>query len=180
MANLLSVEQLRIRRAEYTNRILTGSFVIIMSASLIAFLAILPAYILIRSERVSLESQNQAIAESVSASQSNSDRDDLIDTRQRIEVIDKTLNSSGVALQIVRSLVELRPEDLYIQSIQYTAGKRDTTRISGVVESRARIQEYISSLNTSGLFDSVSVPVSALADAADGIFVITASGGTDL
>jgi len=180
MANLLSVEQLRIRRTEYTNRILTGSFIIIAAASLIASLALLPAYILIRFERISLESQNQAIAESVSLSESNTDRDVLIDARKRIEAIDKTLHNTGAVALLMRTLIERRPEGLRIQSVQFTSREKNTTRISGTMESRAQMQEYIAALSASSLFDSVSVPVSALADAADGIFVITASGGTGL
>lgn len=180
MANLLSPKQLKIRRSEYTNVVLTGAFMVISVATFIAVLALLPAYILIRVDRVSLESQNQAIAESVSAAQGNSDRDQLIEARKRIEAINGALEESNMASLIMRALVERRPNGLRIQSVQFTSREKDTVRISGTMESRAQMQRYADSLSSDSLFESVSVPVSALADADDGIFVITTVGNSNL
>jgi len=151
------------------------------SVLLVSSLALLPAYILIRVDRVSLESQNRALEESVSASHGNKDRDDLIEARKKMDAINTVFESDGIAIETVATLVDRRPSGLLINSIQYSyKDGRRTTRVSGTIENRAQMQQYAVSLEADSLFDSVTVPVSSLADSSEGIFVITASGDSSL
>jgi len=177
MSNLLSSESLNIRRFEYANRILFGIFSAVGVSAMLGAFALLPSYILIRVDRISIESQNKALAESVSAAQGSRDRDNLIDARKRVESLEKVLLSGSIATDVLSAVIDRRPSGLYINAIQYISKDgKETTSISGTIESRAQMQKYVSSLESDKLFTSVNVPVSALADADEGLFVITASG----
>lgn len=177
MSNLLSSDSLNIRRLEYTNKILFGIFSTIGISAMLGALVLLPSYISIRVDRISIEAQNEALAESVSVSQSSQDRDDLIDARKRIESLEKALSGGSVPTDVLSAIIDRRPSGLRINAIQYVyKDGKNTTRISGTIDSRAQMQAYVSSLESDKLFDSVNVPVSALADADEGLFVITTSG----
>jgi hypothetical protein len=177
MSNLLSSDSLDIRRLEYAHKILFGIFSVVGLTALLGFIILLPSYISIRGDRISIEAQNEAIAESVSVSQSNKDRDDLIDARKRIESLEKVLSGGNVPTEVLGAIIDRRPSGLTIDAIQYVSKDgKETSRISGTINSRAQLQAYVSSLESDKLFDSVNVPVSALADADEGLFVITTSG----
>jgi hypothetical protein len=177
MSNLLSSDSLNIRRLEYANKILFGIFSVIGVSVLLGVLVLLPSYISIRVDRISIEAQNEALFEFVSASQGSKDRDDLIDARKRIESLGKVLSILSVPTDVISAVIDRRPTGLKIHSIQFISKDgKDTTRISGTIEKRAQIQAYVTSLESDKLFSSVKVPVSQLADADEGLFVITTTG----
>jgi len=177
MSNLLSVDSLNVRRFEYANRILAGVLIAIGISAMLGTFILLPLYISIRVDRVSVEAQNLALDESLNAKQSSHDRDDLIDARMRIESLEKILSIGSTPTDVLNAIIDRRPNGLNINAIQYISKDgRDTTRISGTIESRAQMQAYVASLQSDMLFDLVNVPVSALADADEGLFVITTSG----
>jgi Tfp pilus assembly protein PilN len=181
MSNLLSNESLKVQRFEFSSKILLGSFIMIAISAVIGILVLLPTYILIRVDRVSIEEQLNAYSDSVSVSQNNKDRDDLIDARKRMESINKIFSRKSLATEIITSVTERLPKGIYLNSIQYfSKDSKRTINISGSIESRAQIRAYVSSLESDKLFDSVTVPVSALADADEGHFVITAEGTFEL
>ena len=181
MSNLLSPDILNESKSDYVARLLLSVFIVLGITALLGILIIFPAYISVRVDRISLEEQNIALQESASVVQNRQQRDALIEARKRIETLNAVFSEDNEVMDLLRTIVERRPSGVSLTGLQYTLkdGKK-TTRISGAIDKRSQMKAYIDALESDKIFNSVNIPVSALAGAGRGLFVITAVGGSDI
>lgn len=171
MANVLPKKSLRaMRRFHRDHFILVGSSVAFV-CGLIAFLSLLPAYVIERFERsVATDS-----AEVVSLPQSTV-RDDLVRAQVLAKELQPFASSTVSALPFLEEVLTARPSGVKITMMSFSRGESGTIVVSGTAPSRDEISAYRTVLASGARFQSVSVPIGALAGSEDGRFSITLTG----
>jgi hypothetical protein len=181
MSNLLSTNKIDTGGYGYTLRLLFGAFMVLGIVALLGIFIIFPTYISIRVDRISFEERNKAIVESVNSVQNKEERNALIDARKRIEDLESVFSSNNEVMDILLAVIERRPNGANISGIQYTnKNGKETTRISGTIENRSQTQMYVAALESDRMFSTVNIPIATLADADEGIFIITAIGNSGI
>jgi len=178
MSNLLPTsaqkEALRFYRA---NIIIVGSL-LFLAGAFVAFLSLLPAYVLIRAERMSLEEISERTASGITEDDFESERMEIARAQVLVTRF-SSIATSSPALAMLQEALEVRPRGVSVQDIRYTARegrKEGSIVISGTVVDRTSINAYREALVGNSNFESVSVPVGALAGSEVGQFSITLTG----
>ena len=177
MANLLPpiIEIAQRRRAWFLLVQTTGLVVIVVGV--IGILAILPALITERAAREALTAEQVVLAEAVEARQARPEMQGLAQTREQVEVLATQFSDDRAVFAAIEEALARRPAGVSVRSITYT--HRDAAGslvLAGVAESRAQLTAYETALEQHDQFDSVRIPITALAQAEGGAFTITISG----
>jgi len=182
MSNLLAPQKRKERRSAYTRRIIIALSGALAGSALVGIFAFLPAYIALRGERVSIETEIQPLSATGRGGTGVDDRDVLIETRQRVEALSGLLSRKTIASDSLSAVLDRTTDGVRVSGIQYVFKDEHTysMRISGFTGTRTQLQSFITSLQSDALFSSATVPVSALADADKGQFIIMAQGSLDI
>ncbi|MBP9669677.1 MAG: hypothetical protein KBE09_05310 [Candidatus Pacebacteria bacterium] len=136
-------------------------------AALVIALALLPAYI-----RASAAAEAARYGAATAAENNKADRAALIAARKRIAALEDIARQPRT-VELIGAVVKSAPLGVSLTSIHYAHKADETTlSLSGSATRRQSGQEYVRVLQTTGLFSSVSIPLTSLARAEDGSFQI--------
>lgn len=170
MTNLLPPEELREVRHFYRTRFLTvGSFVATICA-IIALIALMPSYLVLRFDSSSVEASSPEFFSNTAL-----DQDEFRTTQDRLKQLAPIVHATSSLIDTVMRAIDARPKGILIDHISFSAGNRGTPTIdiAGVSGKREAINAYYETLKSDTAFKSVAIPVEDLVGTNDGIFTIT-------
>lgn len=175
MSNVLPKSTQKEVWAFYRNRFLFVGGIAALLTALVAGLALLPSFIVIKMSSAG----NFQEASSFTKEEIEKDRTDISQARALVAELEPVGKSTETFDALLEAL-SVRPSGVSIQKIQITKQtgeeKKRTMVISGSATNRTKVSEYKSTLSKLSRFESVTVPVGALAGAERGQFSITLSG----
>lgn len=181
MANVITPQELRAWNREATGRFALATGIIVAIASVFAALAIFPAYIEVRTERMNREAALQAVQDETeqaakSAAGGKVDRNTLSAVRKRLQAFEYFSKEQQIA-EAIAFVVERRPKGMEIRSFNYVhkdgAGTLD---IAGSIADRAALKPYAEQFKDKEPFSRATIPITSLARLEGGTFSLAISG----
>ena len=171
MSNVLPPASLReVRRMNTERLLLVGSLLLIVCA-VIAFLALVPSYLIVRAESDLPEVSEESISVADKA-----ERDDIFRAQLLIRDLRPIASSSVPILEVLNEVLRERPADVVVRRVSYERGNPGTILLSGSAPSREAIQAYQSALASNPSIKSANVPLHNLAGRDGGDFTLTLTG----
>ena len=168
MTNLLPPQVAREARQFIRDRfVFVGSIVSILCSVVVLF-AFVPAYLVVQNG-VSETTPSPTISES-------SDREALVRARAIVAELQPLVSSTSSVITLFDDILEERPDGITVSRIRYMRSNPSTIVVEGLSQSREAINEYRAELSNDARFQSVSVPIGALAGIEDGRFTVTLMG----
>ncbi|RJR12904.1 hypothetical protein C4585_03015 [Candidatus Parcubacteria bacterium] len=160
----------------YRNRFLFVGGVAALSTACVAILVLIPSFV---ATRTSHEKYAEEPLASSPKEEIEKERAEILHARSLIQELAPVMQKTKT-FEALLEVLAARPNGISIQSIdikESTDEKRThTIVIAGSAVDRTRVSDYRSALAKLPFFDSVTVPVGALAGAGEGRFSITLSG----
>lgn len=178
MSNLLLPNAQKEAWRFYRARLVIVGSLVFLTGAFVAFLSLLPAYVLIRAEQTSLEEISKRTASGIVGDTFESERTEIARAQVLVTRFSSVATSSP-ALEMLQEALLVRPRGASVQDIRYTARegtKEGSIVISGTAVDRTSINAYREALVGNSNFKSVSVPVGALTGVEGGQFSITLTG----
>lgn len=171
MANLLPPQAQRSMKGFYRSRFVFTASLVASACAVIALLALLPVYAMVRGAptETNPESAAQALPE-------NSDREDLARARLMLKELQPIASSTVSALSILEEIFAARPSGTVISSVSFKRGEDGEIFIGGTSPSREDISAYRETLAKNPRFKNVTVPLGVLAGASGSRFTLTLKG----
>ncbi len=177
MSNLLPKERLEFVWADYRSRLILAGALVFLGVAILAGIAFLPAYVVLRVGTSSQEKQSADIASQSGAnSQSRTERADILRSQMLLARVAPIISATSSPTEILNSALALRPNGISINHINFVSGKGGSVIINGEARGREDINQYRDSLSKGGRFEGVSIPVGALVGSEGGAFTITLTG----
>ncbi|MDO8562044.1 MAG: hypothetical protein Q7S05_04455 [bacterium] len=177
MANVLPKETIQSVWRDYRNRLILVSALVFLAIAALAFLSLLPAYVVLKVEENS--EANQASATSTQSNpnpQSRTERNDITRAQTLLVRATQIVFATSSPTEVFGAALALRPDGVTVSKITFVSGGKGTVEIIGESMSRDSINNYREALSKDKRFKSVSVPVGALVGGEDGKFTITLTG----
>ena len=178
MSNILPQELITTRNRQALVRALLVASIAAVFISCVVVLAVLPAYIDARVERIAREEGLQALGGNPSgaAAKGRTERETLDVARRRAESLEHIGKKQRVADAIALA-VESRQSGVTVKSFNYVRKMNEgTLEIAGTVSDRLILKEYTDRLKGKDPFSKVAVPIGSLAKVEGGLFSLTATG----
>ena len=180
MSNVIIQEQLREWNREMIGRLLLATGIVGILGAVVVALALLPAYIDARTERVHREEALAAIqAETEQGAKTAGgrvDRNTLLAVRKRLQAFEEISKGQRVA-EAIAFVVERRPEGMQIRSLNYMREEKEgLLDLGGSVDDRALLRPYADEFKGKELFTRATIPITSLARLEGGAFSISTAG----
>jgi len=172
MSNVLPLSAQKSVWSFYRSRFLFVGSIAAILVAILAFAALLPAYMATRSLGKSLGDSESMLPAS---EEDQNERALILRARTLISELAPVAERPGVFEALTEAL-EARPNGIVIQRMQIKKEDRQTIVIGGTASDRSRISAYRDALIKNSRFEQVDVPVGALAGAEGGQFSITLTG----
>lgn len=171
MANLLPPQEQKRMRAHVRSRfIATGSLVAIV-CGVVALLALLPVYAIIRGAGDS--SEGPAVQGGLSQEE---DREEIARARLLLRDLKPVTVVATSSLEMLADIFKARPKGTIITSIFFDRGEEGVITLAGTSASREDITAYRDLLAKDARYKSVTVPIGVLAGTAGKAFTLTITG----
>lgn len=159
-------EMLELSRARFV--IITS--VIFIAASLLAYGALLPSYLVLHFNPGPV-----TVPSTVSPVEIANDKTALIHSQNLLNMLAPVV-APVTPSAAIRTALSLRPQGVHIDHISYQAGKSGQIVLQGVADTTDAIDAYRTALLTSKQFSAVDVPVGVLIGSDNGRFDVRLSG----
>ncbi len=173
MANLLPpAYQKKVRRALYARSFAIAGAVA-SACALVAFIALVPSYVAVRSAMSGSASPTSPVLASMA------DRAEITQAGALSKLLNPFLSATTSPTQAIRAALLLKPAGVSLDRITYTAGSSGVTgqiQLSGASASPDLLTAYRDVLAKDPDFVTISVPVGDLVGTSDHRFTITLTG----
>lgn len=155
----------------YRARLVIAGSLICLAASALSALTLLPSYLALHSGE-----GFSSIEDTVNRTTDREDRDAIIRTQLVLTTLSSLTHATTTPTEAISRALSLRPRDIKVDHIAYTAGNPGALMIVGQAGLREAVNAYRQALNADPKWKSVSVPVGDLAGAPGATFSVTLSG----
>jgi zona occludens toxin (predicted ATPase) len=170
MANVLPTDARATVWRMYRSRFLLVASLAATAIGIFFALAFVPSYITLKSsgagELDTAAKQNATTTDQVALTQ----------TQALLRALSSQKPASTTPSEVIMAALSVRPAGITINHLTYQTGKTNTLVIVGSSQTRDAISAYDQALHAEGHFNSVAIPVSALAGTEGGHFTATLSG----
>lgn len=174
MSNLLTPEAYASVQHRYRARYLMSLAIMLLASAIASFLALLPAYVVLNTERTALEHEASLLQQGASGEKAQHDRVIMSQARQMTAALADLGSGSRVAEAVASALAQ-KPKSASIEHVTYTHKDGEVVLVlSGTARSREDVVSYRDALRSNPLFKNVQVPIADLAGS--GHFSITVNG----
>lgn len=174
MANLLPEKDIKTADLHFIVRIVAALCMACTGAGVLAAAAFVPPYLTARAVVA------QAEAELMVKSATSTPEGDPVAEVNKVQI---ELKGLGDMLErkevsgIIKILIDSRPTSMYFDQIVYTRkGKEGTVSLHGTIDNPALLDTYRKTLEATGMFKAIKIPVSDLAMTQLGTFNLQVSG----
>ena len=176
MRNLLTLSFKSRLRQEYLLRLAAVSGWMLVIAMVMGVLALLPAYLLSRTNLDARSAEYERLQASVASLTTGTSGAPITLLKQKLEVLAAERDDQRLTEALLTILVH-RGESVGITSFNYAKGATETVlKLRGVAADRDSLLAFQKALQLDGRFSKVELPVSNLAQEKDIEFDITLTG----
>lgn len=168
MINVLPEQQKNKLKKQYRIRLVSTYFFLFGILSILTTLLLLPTYILSKSKE-SFFIQELVLLEKENPNLSLNELQNIIsDINNKLFLLDG-VHDSMVTQDVINKFLEIPSTNIEIYKIFYTKPADNTQfiEISGIAKDRASLSAYKSSLEKSGLYKKVDLPISNFVEKTD-------------
>lgn len=174
MFNLLPVEDKKVIRSEYCQRLISialGVSLFILTATL---LLLVPLLINVHSANNNTKVELNAL-KSKPASNNYRDFESIIkNTKKAIDILKVNLSGRKHIANVITEALDNKPKGVSVESIYWIDNEFGVKlNVNGVASSRESLRKYVSILQSNKSFSGVDIPVSDFAKAEEAEFSIT-------
>lgn len=170
MINLLPKDALARARREYYARLIALSLFSLAAVFLSSAAFLIPSYLFARIERDAVLTRVGFLSTAASGEKNSAQSAELARTG---EFLAATQVPGATVAGLLGELLAARPAEVTLSHISFEAGDPSRFSISGVARSREPLLAFRNKLEEAAAFESVELPVSNLAKAADISFSMT-------
>lgn len=169
MSNVLPKEYQKKVWRFYRSRFLRASGLAALCTAFVLFIALIPAYLTARATYM----PNALSDTSVDKEEIEQEKEEIAKAKALVEELGPKVKGIRT-FEIMADALRARPAGISIQKMQFTKeGSRATIVISGTASNRTQVSAYRTALSEISRFETVTVPVGALAGTDSGQFSVT-------
>ncbi len=170
MSNLLPGRAQKEVWRGYLSRFIFAGSLLMLAASLLAILALVPSYYVLYTTRPMKDGST------MTAEENKNDTADIAKAQAAVSLLLPVVSATSSLSQAISAALSVRPKGIRIDNITYNAGEPASVMITGTANNREAINAYREAMKADKRFAAVAVPVGDLLGGEGGRFTFTLTG----